>query len=183
MNPLAEVLSGTLRRLELEDAALEAKALMLWPEIVGEQMAKASEARKIQGGALVVTVRNSAWSQEFAFQKSFILRKLRERLGKELVKDLRFVVGAVRGVADPHATMRPPTEEVRRIQLSETENARIRAAAEDTEDPELAQAIRRALTREAQIRQWHLEHGAKACTTCGAAHRSAADVCPACRVK
>jgi predicted nucleic acid-binding Zn ribbon protein len=180
MNPLSQVLESALKRLELEDAALEARAVMVWPQIVGEQMARATEAQKVQAGTLVVITRSSSWSQELAFQKPGIVRKYRDRLGKDFVKDLRFVVGAVRGLASPGALSRPPEAEVRRIRLPQEEVDRI-ARASETGDPELAQAIRRALTHEAQLRLWHLEHGAKSCPRCGAAYRTVHDVCPACR--
>lgn len=180
MNSLSDVLQAALKRLDLEEAALEARALMLWPHIVGEQMARASEAQKIQGGTLVVVTRSSVWSQEFSFQKPTILRKYKDRLGKEFVKDLRFVVGAVRGIPPSPASRVPPEEEIRRIRLEAAEIERIRHASE-SEDPELTQAIRRALTHEAQLRAWQLQHGARECPRCGAAYRTSHHLCPACR--
>ena len=49
-----------MRRLDLGEAALDARAVMLWAEVVGPQMAKASEAQKVQAGTLLVTARSSA---------------------------------------------------------------------------------------------------------------------------
>jgi predicted nucleic acid-binding Zn ribbon protein len=180
LNPLSQILDQALRKLDLADAALEARAVILWPQIVGPQMAAASEARSVRGGVLAVIARNSAWNQEIAFQKPLILRRFRERLGESFVKDLRCSVGAVRGVVEPPASRTPPEEEVRRIQLPQSELDRIREASR-TGDPELAQAIRRALTHEAQLRHWQLAHGARACPRCGAAFRTPQDLCPACR--
>lgn len=181
LNPLAAVLNQALKNLDLQEAALEARVVMLWPEVVGPQLSKATEARRVQAGTLLVVTRNSAWNQELSFQKAHIVRRYRERLGEDYVKDVRFTVGAVRGKAEP-GNQAPPDEEVRRIRLPVDEVARIRAASEGA-DAELAQAIRRALTREAQIRHWHLEHGARACERCGAAHRSPHERCPACRLE
>src|SRR5690242_8961407 len=115
MSSLSEVLEQALRKLDLGEAALEARAVMLWPEIVGPQMARASEAQSFRGGTLVVVTRSSSWNQEFSFQKAAILRRYRERLGRELVKDLRFTVGAVRGIAEPSAASAPAEGEIRRI--------------------------------------------------------------------
>lgn len=179
LNPLSRILEDALRKLDLEDAALAARAVMVWPEIVGEQMAKASEARNVHGGTLHVLTRSSAWNQEFTFQKQAILRRYRERLGADLVKGLRFTVGRVRGV-DPSPEHAAPEEEVRRIRLPDPEIEQIRSASA-SEDPELSQAIRRALTHEAQIRHWQLRHGARECPRCGAAHRTPFPVCPCCR--
>lgn len=180
MNSLSQVLEVALKKLDLQEAALEARAVMLWPQIVGEQMAKASEAQKTQGGTLLVTVRSSSWSQEISFQKSTILRRYKERLGADFVKDLRCSVGKVRGVAPSPESQAPPDEEIRRIRLPQAEIERIRLASE-SEDPELSQAIRRALTHESQLRHWQFEHGAKSCPRCGAAYRTVHALCPACR--
>ncbi len=180
MNPLSRVLDDTLRRLQLTDAADEARAVMLWPEIVGPQLARISEPKTFHNGTLVVMVRSSSWNQELTFQKAGIVQKYRARMGKPFVRDLRFVVGKLGGlsVQETHA---PPEAEVRRIRLSPEDLEEIRLASE-CDDPELGQAIRRALTHEAQIRQWRLKHGARECTQCGAAHRTPHSICPACRV-
>ncbi len=180
MNPLSRVLEDALRKLDLTDAAWEARAVMLWPEIVGPQMGKASEARSVQAGTLLVVTRSSAWNQEITFQKALIIRKYREKLGKDHIKDLRVSIGAVRGVVERAGVDAPTPDELRRIQLPADELEAIQNAAQ-SDDPELSQAIRRALVAEAQLRRWRLSHGAKACRRCGAAHRTSRDLCPACR--
>ena len=181
LNPLAAILDQALKKLDLGEAALEARAVMLWSDVVGPQLARATEAQKMQGGTLIVITKSSSWNQELSMQKTTLLRRYRERLGQELIKDIRFTVGAVRGVPTQRVRVAPPEEEVRRIRLPEAEVARISAAAEAA-DLELGQAIRRALTREAQLRLWQLSHGARECPGCGAAYRTQQDRCPACRV-
>lgn len=181
LNPLAAVLEDALRKLDLGDAALEARAVMLWPEIVGPQVSQATEARRVQAGTLLVTTRSSAWSQELSFQRIALARRYKERLGRDFVKDFRFTVGPVRRAAYAAPAPAPPEEEVRRIRLDPREIEQIRACASAAE-PELAQAIRRALTREAQLRHWQLSHGARACPGCGAPYRTQHDRCPACRL-
>lgn len=180
MNHLSRVLDDTLRRLQLTEAADEARAVMLWPEIVGPQLARVSEPKTLHHGTLVVMVRSSAWNQELTFQKAAIVQKYRARMGKPFIRDLRFVVGKI-GALNTQETHAPPVEEVRRIRLPQEEVEEIRQASE-CEDPELGQAIRRALTHEAQLRQWRLKHGARECTQCGAAHRTPHSICPACRL-
>jgi len=179
MDPLGKVLDQALRNLS-GTTGLEARAVILWPEIVGPQVARATEATNVRGGALQVTVRSSEWCTEISFLKHLILGKYRKHLGEDFVKDLRCTVGKVRGVAEVSASQTPPAEEVRRIRLPQAEIERI-AEASESSDPELSQAISRALTREAQLRVWRLEHGAKACSRCGAAYRNAQNLCPACR--
>lgn len=175
---LSDVLEEAVRRWNLAEPALEARAVQCWPEVVGAQMARASRAERIIAGTLHVTAVSDAWHTEISFLRPLLLRKYRERLGEPFVKAIRVRVGrieAASGSAPP-----PPDEEVRRIRLPEEERARIEAASR-ADDPELSQAIRRALTREAQLRVWRLEHGARACTQCGCPFRSRGRICPACR--
>jgi predicted nucleic acid-binding Zn ribbon protein len=179
MNHLSKVLDDALRRLD-GSAGLEARAVMLWPEIVGPQISRATEATGARGGTLIITVRSEAWSSELSFLKTDLLRRYRKRLGEEFVKDLRCKVGRVRGTLETASPQTPPDSEVRRLKLPASEVARIAEAADTTEDPELAQAIRRALTHEAQLRQWRLSHGSRLCVRCGAAYRTARPFCPAC---
>jgi len=181
MSPLGAVLEGAVQNLELGDAAQEARAVAMWPQVVGEAMARATEALRVRSGTLIVATRSAAWSTELSFHKPSIIRAYRERLGTDFVRDIRYSVAPIRGRRAEAESMRPPEADVRRIRLSEAEVARIAAAAEASADPELAQAIRRALTLEAQLQRWHLEHGARPCPGCGAAFRSPHDRCPACR--
>lgn len=179
MNPLSKVLDDALRRMD-GGIGLEARAVMLWPDIVGPQIARATEATAARGGTLLITVRSEAWSSELSFLKSDLLRRYRKRLGQDYIKDVRCKVGRVRGTLETPLPQAPPDEEVRRIRLPAAEIARIGEAAEATDDLELAQAIRRALTHEAQLRQWRLTHGARLCSRCGAAYRTSRSSCPAC---
>src|SRR5690242_10120584 len=81
MNPLSKVLDDALRRLD-GGVGLEARAVMLWPEIVGPQIARATEATGARGGTLLITVRSEAWSSELSFLKADLLRRYRKRLGE-----------------------------------------------------------------------------------------------------
>jgi hypothetical protein len=79
------------------------------------------------------------------------------------------------------AVRRVNREEVRKTELTPRDTAEIEHAAEGVE-PETGKALRRALTVEAQRRRWSLEHGARSCPRCGAAHRTSHNLCPACRI-
>jgi predicted nucleic acid-binding Zn ribbon protein len=185
LNPLGAILDTTLRRMELTEPVLAARAVALWPEIVGPQMARASEAEQVIGGTLYVLAASDAWNTEISFARPILLRRFRERLGEPFVKAIRVRVGRPvdpASSAEPEPLPQPTLEELRAIRLPDGEMNRIRAAAE-ADDPELAQAIRRALTHEAQLRVWRLEHGAKLCRRCGAAHRTRHPDCPACRLE
>jgi hypothetical protein len=178
LSPLSEVINRSLGQLESQ-AGTEVRAVMLWPEIVGEQVARASEAQSLRGGVLAVTVRDAVWNNQIALLKGDILAGYRRRLGRDIVRDVQCRVGRLRGLP-PVAAPAGREAEIARIQLPPEEVETIRQASENA-DPELSQAVRRALTREAQFRRWHLANGARSCAHCGAAYRGLETECPACR--
>jgi hypothetical protein len=64
-----------------------------WSEIVGADVAKNSHPAQIQGDALLVTTRSSAWSQQLSFLSEQIVTGVRARLPDCGVQRLRFRVG------------------------------------------------------------------------------------------
>src|SRR5512139_2342724 len=69
----------------------EYDAVVRWNGIVGEQIARVTEAVKIEKGVLVVRVHNGPWRNELTLMKSDVISKLNESLGERVVKDIRFV--------------------------------------------------------------------------------------------
>ncbi len=186
---LATVLKEALAGLHLEEAALDARILAMWAEVVGEQLGAVSRAATVRAGTLTVITQSSAWSQDLSFHRPTIFERYRERLGRDrhgrdYVREIRFRVGVLpvrRGKGDG-ANLAGKRLAVRGIRLPD---ARIREISTGiaSDDEEMAQAIRRSLTRQAQADQWNREHGAAACTRCGAAHRTGTPLCPACRIE
>jgi predicted nucleic acid-binding Zn ribbon protein len=66
-------------------------AVLRWNEIVGDQIARVTEAVKIEKGVLVVRVQNSPWRNELTLMKSDVIGKLNGALGEDVVKEIRFV--------------------------------------------------------------------------------------------
>ena len=64
-----------------------------WGDIVGPEIAKNSHPAQIQGDALLVTTRSSAWSQQLSFLSEQIIVGVRARLPDCGVERLRFRVG------------------------------------------------------------------------------------------
>jgi len=68
----------------------------VWPEAVGPAIAaNAWPARLARDGALHVAARSSAWAFELTQLESVVRERLREHLGDEAPRSLRFAVGAV----------------------------------------------------------------------------------------
>lgn len=88
------VIEATFGRLRLTKKVKQYENLALWPEIVGEGLAKISYPEQILSNKiLVVRVIDAAWIQELAFKKEEILEKFRT-MGKNIYfEDIRFISG------------------------------------------------------------------------------------------
>ncbi len=64
-----------------------------WPEIVGEHLARRTEAIRFEDGILYVAVPDPSWRQELAMQTENILREIRNLPYGRAVKQLRLVHG------------------------------------------------------------------------------------------
>ena len=69
----------------------EYDAVVKWNEVVGEQIARVTEAVKIERGVLVVRVQNGPWRNELNLRKNDVIEKINTSLGEKLVKEIRFV--------------------------------------------------------------------------------------------
>ena len=64
--------------------------LTSWAEIVGQQIAKVTTAERIEDGILIVRVSTAPWRAELSLRKSEILEKVAARVGKAVVREIRF---------------------------------------------------------------------------------------------
>jgi predicted nucleic acid-binding Zn ribbon protein len=62
-----------------------------WPQIVGEQVAKAAKAFRFDDGVLFIAVPDAAWRQNLAMETDTILQKIRSYSFGRVVTQLRFV--------------------------------------------------------------------------------------------
>jgi predicted nucleic acid-binding Zn ribbon protein len=89
---MTEKLGNILLNLENSGSAVveSCRILNLWSEVVDEQVGKNTEAVKIKNQVLYVSTSSSVWAQELSFLKKEIIKKINEKAGKEVVKDVRF---------------------------------------------------------------------------------------------
>jgi predicted nucleic acid-binding Zn ribbon protein len=78
---------GIAARLERE------KAVVLWEEAVGGNIARRAKAVSVRNEILFVVVQNSAWLQELSLLKEGIIEKVNSAVGTEIVKDIVFRIG------------------------------------------------------------------------------------------
>jgi predicted nucleic acid-binding Zn ribbon protein len=85
---LGKILNQVLERYGLAQRAKEIEALNLWPEVVGEKIAKVTEAKDVREGRLFVKVENSVWRNELYYLKQDFINALNRRLGQVSVNDI-----------------------------------------------------------------------------------------------
>lgn len=95
LEKLGEVLKKSLKRLDLSPRLEEYGVWPVWDEIVGATIARNAQPEKIRNGTLFVKVSSSTWMQELQYMKEMISEKLNQNLGKEVVKNIFFVIGKI----------------------------------------------------------------------------------------
>tara|TARA_B100000315_G_scaffold222958_1_gene227375 strand:- start:532 stop:807 length:276 start_codon:yes stop_codon:yes gene_type:complete len=91
MQHISNAIEKLLRKTGLEKGVMQQNALLLWADIVGDSVAENTEAERIDHGVLMVKTSTPVWRQELQFQKKDIVKKLNKKLGKNIIKDIRFV--------------------------------------------------------------------------------------------
>jgi len=126
-------ISEVLRRYNLEPEFQQQQALLLWPKVVGPQVARFAEAVRVERGVLWVETASATVAQELAFLKEHYLQALNAELGENQLVDLRFIPGHVSPARKQRAWAEP----------SLAARKRASAAVEEVDDPGLRAALQR----------------------------------------
>lgn len=175
-------IDSMLKESELEGAMRPHRAVVLWPLIVGDVLAAASEAEVVRGGVLFVRARSTTWANELTFYKTDILQKINQRLGGRVIEDIHFKAGGRRPA-------KPRRKEVRDDASDRPTDADLEAVSLDAGDlPHLAgevgERIRRAAERAARAQAWKRAQGWRSCARCASLFppETPGDLCPLCAV-
>jgi predicted nucleic acid-binding Zn ribbon protein len=87
---LGAILPQVVERLGLSRGLKCQEVLTLWPNAVGAQISRKTQAQNIEDGVLWVKVADSTWMQELYFLKPAIIKKLNQQIGEMIVKDIKF---------------------------------------------------------------------------------------------
>jgi predicted nucleic acid-binding Zn ribbon protein len=88
------LLPKVMQRLGLKERLHESEVIEAWAQIVGDFIAAHSAPVSLREGVLYVRVLQPALHYQFEqISKADILRKLKERFGAKIIRDVRFRVG------------------------------------------------------------------------------------------
>lgn len=98
MDTVGNIVNDVLDARGWRGRVLEQMAVELWPEVVGEHMAKHTLAERFKNGTLSVRARSPQWTQELHFHQARIITRLNGRLRKPIVQKIRCYVTPPRGI-------------------------------------------------------------------------------------
>jgi hypothetical protein len=136
---VGDVLSHSLKRLELSSRLDEYGVWPIWNDVVGKTIAINAQPEKIRNGTLFVKVTSPVWMQQLQFMKQMIAEKLNQRLKREIVKNIFFVVGRIDSPSAPEAAPAVPSAAM------DQEPKIDQQFLESVSDPEIRQAFKRLL--------------------------------------
>ena|SRR5579862_753556 len=89
-----QLVPAVMKKLGLEERLQQSQVFFLWATIVGSDIARHAQPVSLRNGLLVVGCDHPAWLQEITrYSKPLILKKVQERFGKKVVRDISFRVG------------------------------------------------------------------------------------------
>ena len=86
------VLAALLEKHGVKEQVERMSVLDLWPELVGEHVARVTRAKGVSEATLFVEVRTSAWLMELNIMKGEFLARVNERLGDVPLERIVFVL-------------------------------------------------------------------------------------------
>ncbi|MCS7258635.1 MAG: DUF721 domain-containing protein [candidate division WOR-3 bacterium] len=90
LKPINELLEKFIKKRKLGQKFNEAKAIVLWQEVVGKKISENASPTKVNTGILFVSVKDTVWLNELNCLKPSIIEQLNSRIGQKTIKDIKF---------------------------------------------------------------------------------------------
>lgn len=88
--PLAAALRALTEDLGIAGRLQDEEVFTRWEELVGTQVARAAEPRRLEAGILTVHVAGASWRTELTLRRREIIRRINDGLRRATVTDIRF---------------------------------------------------------------------------------------------
>ena len=87
---IADLLPQILRNEGLEAPLQQKRLIDVWPEVVGESVAKYTGERFIKNQTLFVKVHNPALRADLSMSRTLLVQRLNEKVGAQVIAEVRF---------------------------------------------------------------------------------------------
>ena len=104
-----DLLAGLLEGWGLDERLRQYRALLLWDEVVGPQIAARARPEKIRDGVLEVCVDQPVWMQQLQLLKPQLLAKLNAQLGNGALRDIFLKRGKIQPKQSAVSTSAQPS--------------------------------------------------------------------------
>ncbi|MGK2943569.1 MAG: DUF721 domain-containing protein [Desulfuromonadales bacterium] len=143
-----ELVDKMLKGLGLDERLHQYRALIIWEEVVGPQIAARTRPIRIREGVLEVNVDQPTWMQQLQLMKPKILTQLNAEMGKATIKDLFLKRGKV-NIRFDKPVEQPPAW--RMVELDDSEMRQIDGLLTAIVDPELHEEMERFLVKQMRL--------------------------------
>jgi len=92
---IGNVIQKALKRYRTKTDSELVKIWEIWNDTVGSAIFENAQPAAFKGKLLIIHVNSSAWIHALQFQKDIIIDKVNNALGKKLVNEIQFKVGAL----------------------------------------------------------------------------------------
>lgn len=90
VRPIGEALEQLIEELGIARTLKQYDVLTLWDSIVGEQIARVTQAQRIEKGVLFVHVFSAPWRAELTLKRREIIQRINAMLDGTVITDIRF---------------------------------------------------------------------------------------------
>lgn len=151
-----DLLDGLLAGWGLNERLHQYRALIIWEEVVGPQIAARTRPEKIRDGVLEVCVDQPTWMQQLQLLKPQILAKLNARLGEDALREIYLKRGKV--LAKVATTGNPAAPTWRSTSLSPGETTELQTLLAQVHDPDLRQGLEALLSKQLRLAKTKIRH-------------------------
>ena len=146
--PAGELLNKLLESFGLDKRLQQYRALLIWDDVVGPQIAERARPSRLRGAVLEVCVDQPPWMQQLQLMKPQILKKLNAQLGDAAIKEIFLKKGAV----PPRMTIERPTPPAwKSVSLDQDEIQQLDDVLSSVDDPGLRRSLQRLLAKQSRL--------------------------------
>jgi len=144
--------------------------LLLWDQVIGNQLRPLTRAVRFAHGTLTIEVASPSIAQELSFLKGRYSTRLNDLFGEPILREIRFVPGQFQ---------RTPARKP--IALGAEERDKAHALFSSLPDPYLRRSFEHLYITHRQWEETLLAAGGKRCPQCGVVFYAAGAICPGCQ--